>query len=129
MNIFIAIKYKEASDSEVLPVIKEVIKAAGHTPYAFVDEGYISDESEMMRRAATMLDRSDLMVVEASWESFGVGIETGYFFSQRKPIITVFRKDTKIANTLKGISTQCIEYNDFGDLKDKLSAALKAFKA
>jgi nucleoside 2-deoxyribosyltransferase len=128
MNVFIAVKFKDASDSEVLPVLKEVIKAAGHAPYAFVDEGYIKDEKEMMSKAAEKLDQSDLMVVEASRESLGVGIETGYFFSQRKPIITVFRKDAKVAGTLKGISSECIEYGDFTELREKLLAALSAFK-
>jgi len=128
MTVFIAIKFREGKDSETVPVLKEIIKAAGHVPYAFVEEGYIKDESEMMRRAAVMLDRSGLMV-EASWESFGVGIETGYFYSQRKPIITVFRKGLKVANTLKGISTWCMEYEDLAELKEKLTAALKNFKA
>jgi hypothetical protein len=128
MKVFIAIKFKEGQDSETVPVLKETIKAAGHEPYAFVDEGYIDNEKEMMSRASAMLDKCDLMVVEASWESFGVGIQTGYFYSQKKPIITVFRKDAKIAGTLKGISTACVEYTDFTELREKLSAALVNFK-
>lgn len=128
MTVFIAIKFKDPSDPEMVSVLKEVVKAAGHTPCVFVDEGYIKDESEMMRRAVVMLDQSDLMLVEASRESFGVGIETGYFFSRRKPIVTVFRAGSKVAGTLKGISTLCIEYKDTAELKEKLKTALASFK-
>ena len=120
MKVYIAIKYEKDKNPEIISELKDIISASGHTPYAFIDEGYIAEEKEMMERALEKLDQHDVLLIEASNESFGVGIEAGYFFQSGKPIIVASQEQSKISRTLKGVATNYILYKDLRDLRDKL---------
>lgn len=127
MKIFIAIKYDKESLA-LVPNIKDILKKLGHTSYCFAqDEGYIADQKEMMKKAFQKIDDSDLVIIEASKNSFGVGIEAGYAFVKNKKIITISNESEKISNTLKGISNSYITYKDFADLETKLQENLTLY--
>lgn len=128
MRVYIAIKYEKDKNPEIISELKDIINAAGHIPYAFIEEGYIQEEKEMMKRALQTLNQSDILLVEASNESFGAGIEAGYFFQSGKPIIVVSQEQVKISRTLKGIARNYISYKDLGDLRSKLVEILKGLK-
>jgi nucleoside 2-deoxyribosyltransferase len=124
MKIFIGIKYDKES-LLLVSKIKEIIKKLGHLPYCFAqDEGYISDEKEMMKKAFQKIDESDLIIIEASQLAFGVGIEAGYSFAKKKKIITIANELEKISNTLKGVSNLYLSYKDFNELEIKLRESL-----
>ena len=122
MKVFIAAKY-DPSDTNIFSVLKKVVASVGGTPYAFIDEGHFNDGKEMMKRALAKLDENDILLIEASKESIGIGIEAGYYFHKRKPIISIFQKGVKISRTLLGVSNECIEYENIDDLKRKLKQA------
>lgn len=128
MRVYIAIKYEKDKNPEIISELKDIINAAGHTSYAFIEEGYIEEEKEMMERALQTLNQSDILLVEASNESFGAGIEAGYFFQSGKSIIVVSQEQVKISRTLKGIARNYISYKDLGDLRSKLVEILKVLK-
>jgi len=120
MKIFIGIKYDKES-LLLVSEIKEIIKKLGHIPYCFAqDEGYISDEKEMMEKAFQKIDESDIVIIEASQLAFGVGIEAGYSFSKNKKIIIIANELEKISSTLKGVSDLYMSYKDFNELEIKL---------
>jgi nucleoside 2-deoxyribosyltransferase len=122
MKIFIGIK-KESL--ELVPKIREIITGLNHKAYCFAEEeGYISDEKEMMKLAFQKIDESDMVIFEASQTSFGIGIEAGYAFSKSKKIITVINESEKKSSTLKGISDFYLTYKDFTDLGNKLQEIL-----
>jgi len=124
MKIYIAIKYNKKS-LELVPGIREIIKKAGSNSYCFAEEeGYIEDEKEMMKLALKKIDESDLIIVEASNSSFGVGIEAGYAFAKNKRIVTIMNESEETSNTLKGISDSYFTYSNFEELEKKLCEIL-----
>jgi len=63
----------------------------------------------------------DLMIAEVSFSATGLGIELGWANSFGCPIVCIYRKDSKIAGSLKVICTEFIEYTDKNDLIEKIS--------
>ena len=124
MKIYIAIKYDKKS-LELVPKIKDIIKKTGNNSYCFAyEEKFIKDEKKMMKMALQKIDESDLVLLEASKSSFGVGIEAGYAFSKGKKIITIVNSSEEISNTLKGISNSYLIYSNLKDLEKKLAKVL-----
>ena len=125
MRVFIGIKYYEDGNNVgLIEEIKEIIKTLGHEPYTFRDEEYIKDAKEMMERAFQKLNECDILLLEASEHSFGVGIEAGYAFAKNKKIITIINESKEPSNTLKGTSNHYISYKTISDLKEKLQKVL-----
>lgn len=118
MKVFIGIKYyKDGRNTKLIKELKDIIKSLGHQPYSFTDEGYIDDEKEMIQRVLQELDKSDIVLLEVSESSFGVGIEAGYAFAKNKKIITIVNESRSISRTLKGTSSHYLSYKNLLDLK------------
>jgi hypothetical protein len=66
----------------------------------------------------------DLMIAEVSEPATGLGIEIGWADMLNVPVLCVFRKDAKIAGSLKVITDDFIEYTDSEDLIKKLEKYL-----
>lgn len=102
-----------------------MVRLLGHEPYCFaIDSDYIKDEKELMERALGKIDESDIIILESSQASFGVGIEGGFAFSKGKKIISASKEGAEVSNTIKGISDHFLIYTDFEDLSDKLRHVL-----
>lgn len=93
----------------------------------FVDKYHFkpSQEKEMMATAFTEIDVSDFLIAELTHKSIGVGIEVGYAFSNKKPVIYVRQKKAKLSSTTAGCSDSIIEYDDENDLLIKVVKSLK----
>ena len=124
MKIFIGVKY-EKERLDLIPDIKRVIEGLGHEPYCFAtDAEKTEDAKEMMKLAFNKIDEADVVLLEASESSFGVGIEAGYAFSKGKKIISIAKDVTEASKTIKGVSNHYLVYKDFEDLKEKLRKVL-----
>lgn len=124
MKVFIGVKY-DKDCLELIPGIKEVVKALGHEPYCFAtDAGKIEDAKEMMKNAFAKIDECDIILFETSNSSFGVGIEAGYALLKGKKIISVVKDTAEISKTIKGTSNFYLVYKDLDDLKQKLQKVL-----
>jgi len=125
MKIFIGIKYyKDKRNSALIEAIKDIVKSLNYEPYSFTEEGYIENEREMIQKALRKIEECDILILEASEPSFGVGIEAGYGFSKNKKIITIFNEAKPCSRTLKGISHYCLSYKNIPELKRKLQEVL-----
>ena len=124
MKIFIGIKYKDNRSTDLIEGIKSIIRSLGHEPYSFTEEGYIEDEKEMTQRAFQKLDECDILLLEASEPSFGIGIEAGYAFARNKKVITIVSESKRGSRTLKGISHYYLPYKNLSDLKEKFQEIL-----
>jgi len=124
MKFFIGIKYRKES-MDLIPQIKNIIESLGHEPYCFAtDAGKMENEKEMMKMAFEKIDESDVILLESSEPSFGVGIEAGYAFVKGKKIITIVKDAEGMSNTLKGVSNCYLPYKDFEELKEKIRTAI-----
>ncbi|MFA5877766.1 MAG: nucleoside 2-deoxyribosyltransferase [Candidatus Staskawiczbacteria bacterium] len=124
MKFFIGIKYKKES-MDLIPQIKDIIKSLGHESYCFAtDAGNIENEKEMMKMAFEKIEESDVVLLESSGFSFGVGIEAGYAFAKGKKIITIVKDTEETSNTLKGVSDHYVMYKNFEELEEKIRAVL-----
>lgn len=85
--------------------------------YAFVfDFNEKVDDKELMDQALAKIEESDVLIVELSHKSIGVGIEAGYAKAKGIPIIYIHRKDTEIKQVMNGIAELVITYEDVEDV-------------
>jgi len=96
----------------------------------FVDKYHFesNQEKEMMVTAFEEIDNSDFLIAELSNKSIGVGIEVGYAFSSKKPIIYVREKGAEYSTTTAGCSNFIIEYENSKNLSDRMIEALTDIK-
>lgn len=73
--------------------------------------------------------KCDLILAEVSFPSTGQGIELGWADAAGIPIICFYKKDAKIAGSLKVICDTFVEYSDASEMISKLTEALKAHEA
>jgi hypothetical protein len=75
-----------------------------------------------------IIQKSDLMIAEASYPSSGQGIEFVWAYEAKIPIICIYRISSKISDSLKNAADEFIEYENTDDLLRKLSIALVRLK-
>jgi nucleoside 2-deoxyribosyltransferase len=92
----------------------------------FVDKyHYKSDEEQdMMEMAFKEIDTSDFLIAELTTKSIGVGIEIGYAYAKKKPIIYLRQKNAEYSTTASGSSDYNIEYKDKFDLVKQIDEVL-----
>jgi len=92
----------------------------------FVDKYFFkgNEEKEMMKVAFEEIDNSDFLIAELTKKSIGVGIEIGYAYSKKKPIIYLRRKVAAYSTTAAGCSSYIIEYENIIDLAEKIEFTL-----
>lgn len=73
---------------------------------------------EVMDIAFDEIKKSDVIIVEASEISIGVGIEAGVAYANNIPIYTIAQKEAYVSNSIKGISKKCFFYDIPEDLKN-----------
>lgn len=74
------------------------------------------DPSTLMQRTFDEIDTSDVVIVDLTEKGVGVGIEAGYAFAKRIPVVTIARKGSDISETLRGISQEILLYEQYDDL-------------
>lgn len=83
------------------------------------------EEKEMMKITFEEIDKSDFLIVELTKKAIGVGIEVGYAFAKRKPIIYIKQKDSKHSTTVDGCSDFIIEYDNEHHLCEEIERLIK----
>ena len=81
------------------------------------------DPVELMDRSFAEMDGCDVVVVDLSEKGVGVGIEAGYAYARRIPILTIAAQGADISTTLQGISRGIFRYSWFGELADFFKSA------
>lgn len=82
------------------------------------------DSKDML--TMNVIKKSDIFVCEASYPSTGQGIEIGWAYAFKIPIVAMFKKERKISGSLKYVTKTIIEYENTEDMLEKLSDALKS---
>jgi len=84
------------------------------------------EESFESRSSKDFLKTCDLMIAEVSFPATGLGIELGWADCLGCPIICIYKKGSKISNSLKGVTNKFIEYADEREMVDLLGKSLKS---
>lgn len=93
----------------------------------FVDQySFAADqEKEMMQTAFTAIDNCAYFVAELSKKAIGVGVEVGYAFAKKKPIVYLKKKEAPYSTTVAGCANFIIEYEEIKDTFPQLGNFIK----
>jgi nucleoside 2-deoxyribosyltransferase len=122
-RIFVSYSYSQRKHFEELHrKLENFLKDRGFTVCAFVFDFTVKvEDKELMDKALAKIDESDLIIVELSNKSVGIGIEAGYAKAKGKPIIYLHKKGTDLKQTMNGIAEVVITYEEKEDLINQLS--------
>ena len=73
---------------------------------------------EVMEKAFSEIDSSDILLAEASNLSIGVGIEVGYAYSKKIPVYLIASKKSFVSNSIKGISSKSLFYEKIDEISN-----------
>ncbi len=80
--------------------------------------------TDLMLETFKIIESSDIVIIDLSEKGVGLGIEAGYAYSKKIPIITIAERQP-ISTTLVGISRDHFVYDGKSDLIDFLRHNLK----
>ena len=87
--------------------------------------------AELMKKTFEVIDSCAFVLVDVTEKGVGIGIEAGYAYAKKKPIFTIASVNADISETLKGISTKTLRYNELADLSpiaDQLRHAAQSLR-
>jgi len=87
-----------------------------------------NEEKQMMIKAFEEIDSSDFLIAELTTKSIGVGIEIGYAFATKKPILYLRKQQAEYSTTAAGCASYALEYDTaesllepFGDIIESMA--------
>ncbi len=76
---------------------------------------------ELMKLTFELIDKSDVLIIEFSEKGVGLGIEAGYAYARKKPIIVIAKEGSDVSTTLRGVSKKVIFYNNPKELGKRIN--------
>lgn len=122
MKIYVAHARSFAFKTKLYKPIKNSLLSKKHT-FIFPHGGGKSISSKVFFKRGC-----DLIVAEVSHPATGVGIELGWADMLRIPIICIYKKGSRISNSLKNVTTTFLEYSDETELITKLTKVIEQYK-
>ena len=74
------------------------------------------------------LKNCDLVIAEVSKPSTGLGIELGWADSYNLPVVCIYKKGSKLSNSLKTVTQKFMEYSNSQELILKIEKVIKKIK-
>ncbi len=124
---YLAISYsnRKLFDKEV-EGLKKTCRENNIELLVFVDNYNFAanQEKEMMETAFNEIDNTDVLIAELTTKSIGVGIEIGYAYAKKIPVIYIRKKNAEYSTTASGSSTYIVEYENEFDLAESMRELL-----
>lgn len=120
MKIYIGHSKKNNYINELYKPIKEI-----STDIEFI---FPHEFDENINNNREFYSNIDIFIAEVTYPSFGLGIELGWTYDECIPIYCIYKKDTKIGNSLKSITNNFYEYNNDQELKLIINKIIKENK-
>jgi hypothetical protein len=126
MKAFISIKYHaDQSNRGRIEAIAAALAACGLESVCVARDieawGAVSlPPADLMRRTFDAMRACHLVVVDLTEKGVGVGIEAGYAYAGRLPILTIAQEGAAISETLRGVSLGVHVYRDVDELGELL---------
>jgi len=127
-KIYLAISYsKRKNFDKEINAIKQFFFKKGMDLLVFVDKYNFEPNQEklMMQTAFAAIDSCDLLIAELTTKSIGVGIEIGYAFAKKIPVIYLHKEQSEYSTTASGSASYRIAYQDEKDLIQQLEKLMK----
>ncbi len=127
---YLGIKYhSDHRNKEKIDFISSIVENFGFSVTCITRDvekwGNVSFSPEdLMLETFKIIESSDIAIIDLSEKGVGLGIEAGYAYSKRIPIITI-AENQQISTTLLGISRDHFVYDKESDLFDFLKLKLK----
>lgn len=99
---------------------KELYLPLRNSPLTTKHEIIFPHETEEFINTKEIIRNSDLIIAEVSYPSIAEGIELGWADSFGKPILCIYKNDTKPSGSLKVITEKIIAYSDASDMVVKI---------
>ena len=122
LKAYLGIKYHaDNRNREVIERISEVLAGCEITILCVARDlekwGAVRLEPrDLMQQTFDLIDGCDLVVIELSEKGVGLGIEAGYAYACKIPVITIAKRGREVSETLRGISSRVIFYEEVSDL-------------
>lgn len=122
MKAYIAIKYYEdCSNRKLIEEISSALEINGFETTCIVRDmekwGQVKFyPDKLMQGAIKAIESSGVIVIDLTEKGTGIGIEAGYAYAKKIPIVTIAEKGSNISTTLRGISNEVFMYNNVEDL-------------
>jgi 8-oxo-dGTP pyrophosphatase MutT (NUDIX family) len=131
MKAYLAIKFKEDhSNRQLVEDISDTLKELNVETYVMArdfekwGEARSVEPDVLMAYTFKVIDESDFIVIEFSEKGVGLGIEVGYAFAKRKPVVIVAKEGSDVSSTLQGVAKSIIFYRDVSEINQKLQEHL-----
>jgi 2'-deoxynucleoside 5'-phosphate N-hydrolase len=122
MRIYLAIKFHSNNQNQpLIESISDHLSLQGHSVVCAVKDfekwGTATFEpQELLFKAFEAIENSDMVLIEASEKGMGVGIEAGFAFARKKPVITIAQHGSDISINLRSLSSKVISYSDVKEI-------------
>ena len=122
MKAFISIKHREDNSNRgCIQKISSALEQNGFETVCVARDIEKWGEAEfspadLMQRSFAAIESSDVFVVDLSEKGVGLGIEAGYAFAAKIPVVVIAKAGSDISTTLLGISNKLFFYRKFEDL-------------
>jgi len=122
MKAYIAIKFHpDARNRDKIEKISQILKKSG------IDTSCMIRDKEnwgkrkfttkkLMQMTFKEIDKSDFIIIDLTEKGVGLGIESGYAYATKKPIIVIAEKESDISSTLAGIASEVLLYDKIEDI-------------
>ena len=122
MKVFLSIKYyDDMRNKNLIESICNLLEGKGIEIFVFARDiqNYKKcklSPQEIMKIAFDEIKSSDILLVDASELSIGVGIEVGFAYSNNIPIYLIANNKAYVSNSVKGVSEKSIFYDNVSEI-------------
>jgi nucleoside 2-deoxyribosyltransferase len=126
MFVYYGIKYREANENrDWIDKLESELKINGINLFCVerdIEKYGLIDvpEKELMEKTFSLIDKSDIVLIDVSEKGIGLGIECGYAYSKKKPIYVIARKGIEFSRTVKGIAFKLVNFECVKDIVNLL---------
>lgn len=83
------------------------------------------EEDANSRNGREFYKTIDIMIAEVTERATGLGIELGWAYDDKKPIYCIYKKGSKISNSLKSVTDNFYEYENIDDCLEYIKSIIK----
>ncbi len=134
MKIYLGIKFHEdLANKRRIEQILTILEDEGHQTACIIRDleqwgQYRFSASELMHKTFEIIESCHLVMIDLTEKGVGVGIEAGYAYAKRVPILTIAQEGADISATLQGISQAIVRYQNCETLQDAIMPILRTFQ-